>query len=425
MGEALNKEPRVLIVADNASERMGGEAILPLHYFRFLRRRGVFVKLLTHERVLDELRETLDEETLRDVWSVPDTRLQKLAFAMGKILPQRVAQVLTETAIMFSTGARQSRLARQIVSKYDLNIVHQPIPVSPNRPSFMYDLGASVIIGPMNGGMRFPPAFKAIASFSERFAMRMARLLGPLMNFFIPGKRRASLLLVANIRTQDALPGNVKTPSRLLVENGVDLERWITLNRREETEDNSPVQFTYLGRLVDWKGVDYLLHALKRVTAEQNVILNIIGEGPEEKSLKRLVGKLDLQAQVRFLGFKKQAECVNYIQDSYALVLPSLFECGGAVVLESMASGTPVIATNWGGPAEYITEECGFLVDPVSSDSLVGGLSEAMLRFAVEPELSKRMGERGRARVETHFSWDAKIDAIIEIYRSVLADPGR
>lgn len=421
MSVISSNEPRILIVADNASELMGGEAILPLHYFRFLRRRGILVKLLTHERVMDELREILDAETLDDVQFVPDTRLQRLAYAIGEILPQRVAHALTETVIMFSTGARQRNLARQMISKHELNIVHQPIPVSPNRPSFMYDLGPAVLIGPMNGGMKFPPAFKSIASISERLAMKLARLLGPLMNYLIPGKRKASLLLVANDRTRKALPHNLKAPTKLLVENGVDLERWVVRTDHLIIKEGAEIQFIYLGRLVSGKGVQYLLHALKRVLAKRDVILNIVGDGPDAKRLKRLVNELGLQPHVRFLGFKPQIECVHYLQGASALIFPSLFDCGGAVILEAMASGIPVIGTNWGGPSEYITKECGILVDPSSPDALIEGLSDAMLRLAADPELSKRMGEKGRDRIEQHFSWDTKINSIVEIYKSVLS----
>jgi glycosyltransferase involved in cell wall biosynthesis len=96
--------------------------------------------------------------------------------------------------------------------------------------------------------------------------------------------------------------------------------------------------------------------------------------------------------------------------------LPSLFECGGAVVLEAMAMGLPVIATDWGGPADYLDESCGILVKPSSREALVDGFASAMQRLAQSPELRARLGDAGYKRAREHFDWEHKINQILKIY---------
>ena len=105
------------------------------------------------------------------------------------------------------------------------------------------------------------------------------------------------------------------------------------------------------------------------------------------------------------------------------MLLPSLWECGGAVVLEAMAIGRPVIATRWGGVADYLNDECGILVDPTSRESMIDGFAEAMLALSESPRRRRQMGEAGRRRVVEQFDWELKIDRILELYRQVTPTP--
>src|SRR5262249_30600470 len=99
----------------------------------------------------------------------------------------------------------------------------------------------------------------------------------------------------------------------------------------------------------------------------------------------------------------------------------SLFECGGAVVLEAMASGLPVIATRWGGPVDYLDAGCGILVEPASRERFIAGLAAAMNQLANDAPLRRRMGENGRERAVRHFDWERKSDRSLEIYAAACA----
>jgi glycosyltransferase involved in cell wall biosynthesis len=80
-----------------------------------------------------------------------------------------------------------------------------------------------------------------------------------------------------------------------------------------------------------------------------------------------------------FRRLVSQADCARKLTRSDALVLPSMYECGGSVVLEAMAMEVPVIATAWGGPADYLDPSCGILVEPYSKESFVDDLSLALI----------------------------------------------
>jgi glycosyltransferase involved in cell wall biosynthesis len=90
------------------------------------------------------------------------------------------------------------------------------------------------------------------------------------------------------------------------------------------------------------------------------------------------------------------------------------------VVLEAMAMAKPVIATNWGGPADYLNASCGVLVEPESYSGMVAGFAAAMQKMIDSPELAKSMGDAGRERAVRDFDWQRKIDQMVCIFRALV-----
>lgn len=412
----MPREPlRVAIVAPQASAQFGGESILPLHYFRQLRERGVDAWMVLHERTREELENVLGEDIER-VLFVKDLLVDRLLYRLSCLLPPRVGENTFGLVMFYLTQWRQNRVLRQLVRQRGVNVVHQPSPVSPKIPSLISNVGAPVIIGPMNGGMTFPPSFRHLQRASERFFVGIARRTTAFFNLLLPGKRRAALLVVANRRTLDALP--VRRPERVveLVENGVDFRVFDGHRAEAATRRKEPVSLVFLGRLVDWKAVDLLLEVLAQMR-DLPFVLRVIGDGPERSKLEELSSKLGLESHVLFHGFLPQTECANWLSRADVLVLPSLYECGGAVVLEAMAMGLPVVAHRWGGPADYLDETCGFLLDPCQTPTRLQADWVATLRRLVEdPELRERLGRSGRERARARFSWNTKIDSMLALY---------
>jgi glycosyltransferase involved in cell wall biosynthesis len=420
---SVRAKPKVAIVADNASKEMGGEAIIPYHYYRVMRSRGIDVWLIVHERVREELEAIFPGDKDKMVF-IKDLSIQKWYWKLlGDRLPHRLNTILVAYPIDLVNQFRQRRIIKELVKNVGINIVHQPTPVSPKLASMIFGVGASVVIGPMNGGMTYPPDLLNKGGFLEKVVLGFGRYFSNLTNVLIPGKRSARVLLVANERTYQALPNTVSHNIIHLVENGVDTSLWRERQRQPESEIKTP-KFIFIGRLVDWKGVDLLLEAMKKVLGKRSAELCIIGDGNNRKQLEALSETLRISRSVSFLGYKTQDECADELGNSTALVLPSLYECGGAVVLEAMCSSRPVIATKWGGPVDYLTEDCGILVEPKSRPALVAGIANAMLLLADNPSLCRKMGERGRLRVIDKFDWEKKLDQVLMVYNLILSSEG-
>jgi glycosyltransferase involved in cell wall biosynthesis len=208
----------------------------------------------------------------------------------------------------------------------------------------------------------------------------------------------------------------------------VDLALWSASRSSAMESSSKAAHFVFMGRLVDWKAVDLLLLAFKRASAHTAMTLSIIGSGDEQVNLERIARNLDIfdeisdrPGKVCFLGWMSQAECAGLLARCDALVLPSMAECGGAVVLEAMAMEIPVIATAWGGPVDYLDSTCGILVEPSSKEAFVESLGLALVRLARHPLERRAMGRAGKLKVIRYFDWETKVDQMLGHYEAAIA----
>ena len=413
---------RVLIATEHASARFGGEAALPLHYFRVLRARGAPVWLLTHARTRDELERLYPGDA--NIVYIEDTGFHRAMWRLGQRLPDAIAYITTGYLSRLSTQFAQRRIVRRLVRAHAIDVVHQPMPVSPKEPSMLFGFDAPVVIGPMNGGMDYPPGFARQRSAVVGALMGAGRASAALLNRLLPGKRRAATLLVANQRTRDALPRGVCEHVVELVENGVDLGLWRPVAAPPALPADGVTTYVFMGRLVDWKAVDLLLEAYARARDQAPMRLWILGDGAERARLEALAATLgiagssaDAVGAVHFAGWLPQAACAERMAAADALVLPSLLECGGAVVLEAMSLAKPVIATAWGGPLDYLDPSCGVLVAPTSRPGIIDGFATAMVDLARSGARRRQLGAAGLDKVRREFDWELKVDRMLEIYR--------
>ena len=184
----------------------------------------------------------------------------------------------------------------------------------------------------------------------------------------------------------------------------------------------------FVGRLIDWKGVNTLVSSMKKVkTATGSTRLVIIGDGPERERLKTLAKELELEDVITFTGRLSATELMDYYSRAAVFVLPSVTvnnqtEGLGVVLLEAMASGIPVIGSNTGGIPDIIEDKVnGLLVPPGDPDAL----AEAIIRILEDRDLADRFREAGLETVKGRFSWDKISDQFIEVYREVLHESNK
>jgi glycosyltransferase involved in cell wall biosynthesis len=401
--------------------QMGGESSLPFYYAKLLSQRGAEVWLACHERVEDEVRAAFPELESR-IRFVRDTPAQKIIFRWGNALPYRIRDILVGQLIHFSTQARIRDIAVELARTGKIDIVLEPAPITPKGLSFMYGVGVPVVIGPLCGGMNFPPAFADLDSFITRGLIFAGRIASHLANYLVPGKLRADVLLAANASTVRALPAGYRGRVIRLFESGVDLDLWKPIDGVSSRPDGT-VHFVFSGRFIELKGIKYLLLAFcKAVAQESRCRLDLIGGGEYEGMVNTVINQHQLSEVVRLHGWVSRPEAASIVRAGDVFIMPSLRECGGTAILEAMALGKPVITTNWGGPADYVTATCGVLVDPNSKEGFIDGLADAMVRLARSPELRKSLGDGAKLRVRQDcLDWNSKADQMLSILVEVAA----
>ena len=169
----------------------------------------------------------------------------------------------------------------------------------------------------------------------------------------------------------------------------------------------------FAGRLAPEKGVDVLLKALKRLPPTVHCV--IVGDGPGRKDYERLTADLGLCSRVVFTGYRNDPRSIMAAAD--AVAVPSVTEALANVVLEGMAEGKPVVATNVDGQPEAVTDGVtGLLVAPNNSTAL----ANAIAMLAAVPEDARAMGARGKWRVANWFLPARMAQKTENIYRELL-----
>jgi glycosyltransferase involved in cell wall biosynthesis len=176
-----------------------------------------------------------------------------------------------------------------------------------------------------------------------------------------------------------------------------------------------------VGRLEARKGHRFFLEAMAAVAAREPGTLGlIVGDGKEREEILARRDALGLAETVRLVGYWPDlAEALAALD---VFVLPSVMEGHPLAILEAMAAGKPVVATEVGGNAEAVEHgRTGLLVPPEAP----GPLAEAILELVCDRERAARLGEAGRRSLESRFSLPAAVKANEDIYRQRCAEAGR
>jgi len=163
------------------------------------------------------------------------------------------------------------------------------------------------------------------------------------------------------------------------------------------------------------KGIPYLLQALHQLRKKrEDFILHIIGDGPNREEYESMTAELGLKDKVRFQGLKTKPEVAEFMRQCDFIVLPSLSETFGVVLIEALASGKPVVATNIGGTDEIVSEEVGILVSPTDINTLTKAIDHMLDHY--RDYVPDKIAQYARTR----FSYEAVGQRLDEIYKEII-----
>jgi glycosyltransferase involved in cell wall biosynthesis len=262
---------------------------------------------------------------------------------------------------------------------------------------------------------------------SDLALIRKSAILTRICSFII---RHSDAVTVNSSYTRQLLvslvPGSEKKIQ--IIPMGVDPQKFIIEAGSCSVKKNATDRVILnVGRLIDWKGTQYLIDAMPEVLLHiPDARLIIIGTGPEEESLRQRARELQLDDHITFLGAVSNKILIEHYHCADVFILPSIQKSGnteglGVVLLEAMASGCPVIGSNVGGIPDIITDgENGFLVPERDSERL----AEQIIRLLQDGDLRGMFRKNGYIKIHTSFSWDLISNQFASVYHQSLMDAG-
>ncbi len=208
----------------------------------------------------------------------------------------------------------------------------------------------------------------------------------------------------------------------VVIPHGTDLHRFegtqAVMSRARETRQryDAPL-ILFVGLLRYYKGLSFLIEAMAQVDAK----LLVVGQGPMGKEWRALSRRLGLTERVVFLGRVGEEELVALYHACDVFVLPAIHrsESWGAVQVEAMACGKPVVCTELGTGTSFVNQHglTGLVVPPRDAEAL----ATAVRKLLQEDEVRRQMGERARERALGEFSLATMVDRVTDLYAQILA----
>ncbi len=315
------------------------------------------------------------------------------------------------------------RAARKLHRQVRFDAFHQITFNNDWMPSFAGALlPVPFLWGPVGGGQRIPPALFPELDFKNRIVER-ARMSGQWFwrhNYFrTRAARRAAGVLVCNQETHAKLLPQSRRIFFFPV-NGISTNEFPPEPERGQ-RPKEDFRILFAGRLDPIKGLGLGLRAFELFHKEYpGSVFEIVGSGPEEVRLKKFVSGRGLQSCVFFIPWQSRPELLKNMRGCDVFLFPSFRDGGGAVVVEAMSAGKPVIALDSGGPGYHIKPEWGLKIPPRNPGQVVRDMAESLARLYLDEGLRFSLGQAARKRARDFYTWDRLGDRLLRIYEEIL-----
>ena len=421
-----SKKLRVLLIVDQCNPEMSSVPLEGYQLFNGISKLAD-VTLVTHERNKQALEKVRNDE---NIVYINESKVIKKYYRLVERLTLRKTGAnwpLFHTLCYLIYAEFNHKVYQEFQTKVlrgNYDIVHAVTPMMPRYPVEIIKACKKTpfILGPVNGGVPFPKGFGQVAR--KEFAyFNFLRRLGQLIPGYVRTYKKADKILAGSTYTLNMLKAMFKSEDSriaLFYENGV-AEDFFDKLRKAKT--NQQVNLLFVGRLVPYKGADIVIEAVSQLSKiiRDRVCLTIVGDGSEKDNLKRQAQELGVSDIVSFAGWVNQKETLEFYRKADVFCFPSIREFGGAVVLEAMACGLPCIVADNGGIAEYVTEETGFKIAPISRNNLTHELTNKIQILVENEELRNKMSAKAIERAQC-FAWEQKAMEIFKIYQKMIKE---
>lgn len=401
---------KILVIASNVSKTPAGTAY-PFIFDEIYRlaKRGADVHVVRSRVENDEYSYNIYFHGLRK-----DIDINAFFSYIQKLCRSSPIGLLRSPKIIYLEGKYYSRLI-EITKKFKIDIIHAHFayPEGIVGLSVKAEARRPLVVTTHGYDLQLVPEIK----YGARLSPKIDRLIRKVIN-------DADVVIVPSRRMYKIAIELANDPQKIhLIHNGVDInmfnpnvDRVLMRNVLGIGEDE--ILIFAARNLYPVYGIEYLIKAIPEVIKHYKQIkVVIVGEGPLRHYIYQLSQKMNLDKTVIFVGRVPRTLMPLYLAAADISCLPSLMEGLPIFLLESLASGKPIIATRVGGiPEAVIDGYNGYLVKPKDSQSL----ASALLELISSPTKMKTFGQNSRRIAEEKFNIEKRIDKLINIYSNIL-----
>lgn len=290
------------------------------------------------------------------------------------------------------------RKVRALLEREKFDIIHLHEPMAPILPLCVLEFSQSVNVGTFHASYTRQHLYRFTHPIIKRWQRRLHGSIA-----VSPAARRY---------VNTTFPGEYE-----IIPNGIDFDHFSSNAVPLPQYNDGKLNILFVGRLEKRKGLRYLLEAYSKLKWEQpNIRLMVVGPGAPDKESYRIMSSHNLQ-DVEFIGRVSYADLPRYYASADIFCSPATgAESFGIVLLEAMAAGKPVVASDIEGFRGLMTDgEQGLLVQKKSSDAL----ADALGKLALNPELRSKLGTRGN-RTAGNYRWEVVAGQVEQYYKICL-----
>jgi glycosyltransferase involved in cell wall biosynthesis len=307
------------------------------------------------------------------------------------------------------------RQLRRRICAGDFDVVLRVLPMSPVLPSpfafFLRKGPIPFVIGPLNGGLPWPPGFHQLENQKEWVAN--FRNLYRYMPFARSTYKHATAIIAASSQTWAEFAA-YRDKLFFVPEPGI--ARSLCFDDSRNPEPGAKLELIFVGGLVPRKACDLALRAAAPLLKSDLARFTVIGGGPERDRLDQLVKSLGVESAVVFSsGWLAHAEVLKHLRCADVFVFPSLRDNGAGVVFEALACGAVPVVADFGGPGDIVHSEVGYKVPLTNENDMVAQMEKILLELAHDRDRLERLRRQGIAYVRECLTWDAKAQATTRV----------
>jgi len=308
-------------------------------------------------------------------------------------------------ALSFERHAWRQFKDRIMAGEFD--VVLRLVPMSPSLPSpfafFLRNGPIPFVLGPLNGGLPWPPGFSQLENQREWVAG--FRNLYRFMPYARSTYRHAAAIIAGSSQTYSEFV-DYREKLFFIPEPGISSADCVDSDG--ESAPDKKLELIFVGGLVPRKACDLAVRGAAPLLRDGRAQFVIVGDGPERSRIEELARTLGIESSVTFCGWVSPSEVFNRFRSADVFVFPSLRDNGAGVVFQALATGTVPVVADFGGPGDIVNPDVGRKVPLTNEDDIAVQLERVLKELEGNRELLGRLRRNGLSYARENLTWDAK-----------------